>query len=305
MEKLLIVGIATGYGRLLARRLMRNHQVVGVDRVPWPAKIPDVPFYRVDVRTRRFEDVLRKERPTSVVHLGFVRHFREKDPERYDINVRGTRKLLDHCSTYKVQKLVVLSTSYVYGALAENPCFMNEDYPLSASRHYPEIRDLVEVDTLALAFMWKYPEIHTAILRPVPTLGHYMDNAIGNYLRMRRVIVMMGFNPMLQFMHEEDLTDALALTIEKGISGAFNVTGAGEVPLRVAIRETGGTPAPLPEFIARPLIERLFRMGVFPFPPGSIDYIKYPCTIAGESFIRETGFRPRFGLKETLRSMRR
>ena len=110
---------------------------------------------------------------------------------------------------------------------------------------------------------------------------------------------------MTQFMHEEDLTDAMGLAIEKGIRGAFNVTGAGEVPLRVAIRETGGTPAPLPEIIARPLIERLFRMGAFPFPPGSIDYIKYPCTIAGESFIEETGYRPRFGLKETLRSMER
>ena len=62
MEKVLIVGIATGYGRLLARRLMRDSQVVGVDRVPWPSKIPDVPFYRVDVRTRRFEEVLRKDR---------------------------------------------------------------------------------------------------------------------------------------------------------------------------------------------------------------------------------------------------
>ena len=93
MEKVLIAGVATGYGRLLARRLMRDHQVIGVDRVPWPSKIPDVPFYRVDVRTRRFEEVLRKEHPTTVVHLGFVRHFREKDPERYDINVRGTRKL--------------------------------------------------------------------------------------------------------------------------------------------------------------------------------------------------------------------
>jgi UDP-glucose 4-epimerase len=60
----------------------------------------------------------------------------------------------------------------------------------------------------------------------------------------------------------------------------------------------------LPEFVARPLIERLFRLGVFPFPPGAIDYIKYQCTISGERFVHEAGFRPLFGLKETFRSIR-
>jgi UDP-glucose 4-epimerase len=230
VEKILIVGIAAGHGRLLARRLLRNHQVAGVDSIPWPSRPPDVPFYQTDVRTRGFEEILRREQPTTVIHLGLVRHFREKETERYDINVRGTRKLLDHCRTYGVKKIVVLSKSYVYGAMAENPCFMDEEYPLSASRNYPEIRDLVEVDTLTTTFMWKYPELRTTVLRPVPTLGHYIENSMVRYLRRGRVIVMMGFNPMMQFMHEEDLTEALALAVEKELRGVFNVTGAGRPP---------------------------------------------------------------------------
>jgi UDP-glucose 4-epimerase len=304
VEKVLIVGIAGGQGGLLARRLMRTHQVIGADRYPWPSKPPHLAFYQTDVRTRGFENVLRKEQPSTVVHLGFVRHFRERPSERHDINVRGTRRLLDHCKTYGVEKVIVLSTSYVYGALAENPSFMDEEYPLSGSRNYPQIRDLVEVDTLVTAFMWKYPELRTAVLRPVPTLGHYIQSSIGSYLRMRRSICMMGFNPMMQFMHEDDLTEALAITVERGPRGIFNVTGPGEVPLRVAMAETGGKALPMPEFVARPLTARLFRMGLFPFPPGAIDYLKYPCTIAGERFVHETGFNPIFGLKETFRSIR-
>ena len=84
--------------------------------------------------TRAFEDVMRKEQPDAVVHLGTVRHFRGKETARFDVNVRGTRKLLDHCHTYGVKKLVVLSTSYVYGALPENPSFVTEDQPLLAGR---------------------------------------------------------------------------------------------------------------------------------------------------------------------------
>jgi len=85
----------------------------------------------------------------------------------------------------------------------------------------------------------------------------------------------------------------------------YNVTGPGEVPLRTAIRETGGRPAAAAEPVARPLLARLFRAGLVRIPPGSIDYIKYPCTIAGERFAEATGFRPLFGLKESFRSLRR
>ena len=305
VPKVLIVGVARGQGRLLARRLSRDHQVVGVDTDDRERRPAGAQFYRTDVRSRAFEDAVRKEQPEAVVHLGTVRHFRGSEVQRFDVNVRGTRKLLDVCRSHAVKKLVVLSTSYVYGALPDNPSFMAEDHPLLAGRNYPEIRDLVEVDSLATAFMWQHPDLWTSILRPVPTLGYYSENSIVNYLGQRRVLVMMGFNPMMQFMHEEDLVEAIALALERRLRGVYNVTGPGEVPLRVAIRETGGRPLPLPEPAARALLSRLFRLGVVRIPPGAIDYIKYPCTIAGERFTRETGFRPLFGLKESFRSLGR
>jgi UDP-glucose 4-epimerase len=303
VEKVLITGVSGGQGRILARRLLERHEVIGVDSEPWYFKPPSVPFHQVDLRKRAFEEVLRKEQPTAVVHLGFVRHFRASAETRYDVNVRGTRKLLDHCQTHRVRKIVLLSSSYVYGAFAENPHFMDEEHPLSASRNYPEIRDLVEVDTLASAFMWQHPDLRTCVLRPVPTLGRYTRSAIGTYLRTPRVITMLGFNPMLQFMHEEDTAEALALAVESGLRGVFNVAGPGEVPLHVAIREVGARALALPEPLARTLIRRLFAVGLYPFPPGAIDYVKYTCTISGRRFEAETGFRPQFSLKETFRSL--
>ncbi len=304
MEKVLVVGVAGGQGRLIARRLLERREVIGVDRDAWKLRPPRLPFYQVDIRKRGFEDVFRQEQPTAVVHLGFVRHFRDRPEERYDYNVRGTRKLLDHCRAYGVRKLVVLSSSYVYGASPDHPYFMDEEYPLDASRNYPEIRDLVEVDSLTQGFLWKYPDIQTVVLRPVNTLGYAVRNAIRTYLTMRRVIVMTGFNPMLQFIHEEDLAEAVAVTLERGLRGVYNVTGPGEVPLRTAIQETGGRPLSLPEPIARPVITRMHAAGLFPFPPGAIDYIKYPCTISGKRFADSTEFRPLFGLRETFRTVR-
>jgi UDP-glucose 4-epimerase len=182
---------------------------------------------------------------------------------------------------------------------------MDEDMPLSASRSYPEIRDLVEVDTLCTTFLWRYPHIRTCVLRPVNVLGYYVHAMIGQYLRQKRVPTVMGFDPMMQFIHEEDLSEAIALTLEHQLQGVFNVVGPGEVPLHVAIREAGGVARPVPEPILRPLFSRLFRWGLSPYPPGALDFLKFPITLDGARFVDTTGFRPLFGLEETLQSVRR
>ncbi len=247
MEKVLIAGIAGSQGRLLARRLQMTHAVCGVDTSVWKGHPRGIRIHDVDLRKRKFEDVLRKEQPTAVVHMGFIRHFRSNPSERHDVNVRGTKQLLDHCVNHGVRQLIVVSSGYVYGAFAENPCFLDEDSPLSASRSYPEIRDLVEVDTLASAFIWKYPDIRTCVLRPAQVLGSTVRSMAGEYLRQRRVPTVMGFDPMMQFIHEDDMTEAIALALDKQLQGVFNVAGPGEVPLHTAIRETGGVAWPVPE----------------------------------------------------------
>jgi UDP-glucose 4-epimerase len=305
MEKVLITGISGGQGRLLTRRLLENYEVCGVDRTPWEGHPRGVEIHVVDLRKKKFEDVIRTEMPTAIVHMGFVRHFRAGQDVRHDVNVRGTKQLLDHCVHHGVQKLVVLSSSYVYGAFPENPYYMDEDSPLSASRSYPEIRDLVEVDTLASAYLWRYPHIRTCVLRPVNVLGYYVHSMIGQYLGEKRVPTAMGFDPMLQFIHEEDLSEAIALALEHNLQGVFNVTGPGEVPLHTAIRETGGSAFPVPEPVMRPLFDRLFRWGLIPYPPGAIDFLKYPITISGSRFVDATGFSCLFGLEEIFQSVRR
>jgi UDP-glucose 4-epimerase len=305
MEKVLITGISGGQGRLLTRRLLENCEVCGVDWDPWKGHPQGVHVHRVDLRKKKFEDVVRTETPDAVVHMGFIRHFRGEERRRHDVNVRGTKQLLDHCAAYGVKKLVVVSSSYVYGAFPENPFYMNEDYPLSASRSYPEIRDLVEVDTLASAFIWKYPHICTSVLRPVNVLGQFVHSMIGQYLRRERQPTMMGFDPIMQFMHEEDLCEAIALSLEGNLQGVFNVTGSGQVPLHTAIRETGGRAVPLPEPLVRPLFHRMFRLGLWPYPAGAFDYLKFPVTLSGKRFKEATNFRPLFGLEEIFQSIRR
>lgn len=307
MTKVLISGIAGGQGQLVARKLLRRqrgYQVIGVDRISWEGRPRGVSMILADLRKRKFEDVIRRERPEVIVHLAAVRHFKAHPAVRHEVNVNGTKRLLDFALTHDVKHVIITSSSYVYGALPENPYYMDEAFPLNSSRTYPEMRDLAEMDMLATAYMWRYPEIAITVLRPVNVLGYHVHSAIGRYLHRERVMTVMGFNPMCQFIHEDDFAEAIVLAIESHTRGVFNVVGPGAVPLHVAIRETGSRAVPLPEMVVRPLIQRLFRWGLYPFPPRAIDFAKYPCTLDGTRFRAATGFEPRFSLGETFAAVR-
>ncbi len=304
---MLITGIAGGQGQLVARKLLRRqdgYQVVGVDRAPWEGRPRGVSMTVADLRKRKFEDVIRRERPDVIVHLASVRHFKAHPAVRHEVNVNGTKRMLDFALSHGVKHVLISSSSYVYGALPENPYYMDESFPLNSSRTYPEMRDLAEMDMLATAYLWRSPDIAITVLRPVNVLGYHVHSAIGRYLHRERVPTVMGFDPMMQFIHEDDLAEAIVLAIKCETRGVFNVVGPGAVPLHVAIRETGSRPMPLPEFAARPAIQQLFRWGLYPFPPRAMDFAKYQCTLDGNRFRKATGFVPRFSLGETFAAVR-
>ncbi len=303
MRKLLITGISGGQGRLLAKRLAGQWDIIGVDRMPWEGAPRDIRVTTMDLRTKRFENVLRVERPDAVVHLAFVRHFRSDPQVRHEVNVDGTRHLLDHCAAYGIKQVIVLSSSYVYGAMADNPMYVDEDHSLNISRTFPDLRDLSEVEGLVSTFLWRYPEVATSVLRPVNTLGYYTHSAIGGYLKLDIVPTVSGFNPMMQFIHEEDVSEAIVLALEKTLRGVFNVVGPGAVPLKTALKAIGATRISIPEPIAHALIRQLFRFKLYQFPPEAIDFIKYPCTVSGKRFTEATDFEPLFSLADTFSSL--
>jgi len=305
LKSVLITGISQPIGRLLTYRLMRSNDVCGVDRSPWRRAPLGVEVFPADLRKRAFEDVLRTRRPDAVVHLGLTRDFSEPLSRRYERNVRGTRRVLDLCHRYDVGALVVLSSGYVYGAQPENPYRLDEDAPLLGSRSYPQIGDLVEVDAMATAFLWQHASTRTTVLRPVNVLGPTARSTASVYLRQSRVPTVMGFDPMMQFIHEDDVARAIELALVQPVRGVYNVVGPGEVPVSVAIRECGGRAVPLPEPLLRPTFRTLFRWHVAGFPSGMIDHLKYPVTLAGRRFAREAGFGAEHGLRETFEGFRR
>jgi UDP-glucose 4-epimerase len=303
-SKIVLTGIAGRLGRLVARRLHRegDAEVVGIDRREFPGKPRDVEHVQVDLRSKKARDVFRGGDVRALIHMGVMHDPRANEADHHSWNVQGTARLLDAVAAYGVPKVIVLSSANVYGPRPDNPQFLTEDAPLMAGQHFPAIRDLIEVDMLASSFFWKQQGCETVILRPVHILGG-VHNAPSNYLRLPYVPTLLGFDPMVQVIHEEDVVDAIVAALQPGTRGIFNVVGPGEVPLSTILRELGRPTLPVPHPLARPMLTALWRGKLTSFPVPELDHIRYVCMVDGTRAREQLGFRARHTLKETIRAV--
>jgi UDP-glucose 4-epimerase len=113
----------------------------------------------------------------------------------------------------------------------------------------------------------------------------------------------MGFDPMIQVIHERDVALALKLSLRRGVRGIFNVRGPGEVPLSHLFRLLGKRPISLPGGLLESALDRAFRYRLTSFPSPELDHIRYVCMVDDARARRELGFRPRYGLEDTVRSV--
>jgi UDP-glucose 4-epimerase len=289
-------------GRLLARQLHRSSPVIGIDRRAFPDRPRDVVHYQFDLRRKKTREVLRQSNVRAVVHLGVMHNLRESDRDHHTWNVAGFQKLLEYVQYYDVPKVVLLSSANVYGPRPDNAQFLTEDAPLLAAGRFSEIRDLVELDMLAQSFFWKHPHTETVILRPTHILGT-VQNAPSKYLRLPVVPTLLGFDPMMQAVHQDDVVHAIRLALRPGVRGIFNIAGPPALPLSQVLSILGRPQLPVPHPLAKLSLSSLWKMRVASFPAPELDFIRYVCMVDDSRARNVLGYAPSRGLEQTLRAV--
>jgi len=300
--KVVVTGICGRLGRQVARVLHRERTVVGVDRRDFIGKPKDIDHERLDLRRKKLRDVFRGGDVDAVIHLGVMHDPRASAAEHHSWNVEGFTKLLDYVAQFRVPKLVVLSSANVYGPQPHNPQFLTEEAPLLGGARFSEIRDLIEVDMLAQSFFWKHPDVQTVILRPVHILGR-VRNAASNFLRLPRVPTLLGYDPMVQVIHEQDVVAAIVAALAPGARGIFNVAGPEPMPLSRVLRILDRPTLPMPYTLAKGLINRMFALRLTSFPAPELDHIRYVCMVDDHRAREELGYAPQYDAGETVKSI--
>ncbi|WP_298447362.1 SDR family oxidoreductase [uncultured Marinobacter sp.] len=297
----LVTGAAGALTQQVIERLRKTCNLVAVDARKRVELGDDIPSYCIDFNKRTFEDLFRRYKFDSVIHLGRIRSSQLSRMRRYNANVLGTQKLLDLSQKYGVRRVVVLSTYHVYGAMAYNPALINESAPLKSAGLSADLIDSVELESLASIYLWRYPELNISVLRPCNIVGPSVRNTMGRLLASPLAPVMAGFSPMMQFIHIDDMADAIVLASQKPTRGIFNVAPSDWVAYQRALDLCGCTRIPIPSI--PPVLPRLIlrTMGLKRFPAYLMDFFKYPVVIDGRAFEKEFGFTPKRSLKEIFR----
>ncbi len=301
-KTILLTGLCGRLGQLVTRELHRHHRVIGVDRRPFDRLPADVTHHAVDLRKKKVRDVLRSEKVDAIVHLGVMHDPRKSSADHHSWNVAGFAKLLTYAAELNVKSLVMLSSANVYGPQPDNPQFLTEDAPLLGGARFSEIRDLIELDHLAQGFLWKHPEVRTVILRPVHILGT-VRNAASNFLRLGLVPTLLGFDPLIQLLHELDVVRAIVRAVEGSARGIFNLAGPEPIPLSRVLARLGRPTLPVPYTLAKPTLSRLWNLRLSSFPPPELDHIRYVCMVDDARARTELGFTPAYDLKATIEAV--
>jgi len=298
--RVLILGLGGAVARRVALGLHeRGHTVIGIDTRPWKEAPRGIEMHTVDLRKRAAEEVFRTRRPEAVVHMATVTSLRVQGEERHRINLGGTRVVFEHCRAYGVKHALFIGRHTFYGAAPDSALYHTEDEPPKELASFPELADLVAADLYASTALWRNPELTTSVLRVCYTLGPSAQGTLATFLRGRRVPLVAGYDPLFQFMHEDDVASAIVLAVEKRPRGVFNVAGPQPLPLSVIVREAQRVPAPLPMAVLRQLIG---RFGLPRLPPGALYHLQYPIVVDARAFQAATGFTHRYNEVQTVQS---
>ena len=304
-KTVLITGVGGYWGARLAARLasVPDLHVIGLDTAAPRVGIKGLDFVQTDVRNPLLADFLREEKVEAVCHLAFAESNRHSEAN-FDLNVMGTMKVFGACAAAGVQKIVCRSSTAIYGARPDNPAFLSEERTPAAKSHTGTVRDLLEVEAFCNGFRSQWPDITLTLLRFPSIIGPTADTPMTRFLRSKLTPTLMGFDPLMQIIHEADVVEALWHSLSHDASGVFNVGAEGVLPLS-RLMALGGKPMAAPIFHlaaywGNPLLGAL-GMPVTRAWPIELDYLRYPWVGDLGKMREELEFAPAYTAVSALR----
>ncbi len=297
-QVVLVTGVSGDLGRRFARLLTADpgvERVIGVDVTPPRGDMGEVRFVRADIRNPVIAKVIAGEDVDTVVHMSVIATPGTAGgrTSMKELNVIGTMQLLAACQKApSLRRLVVRSSTAVYGSSPRDPAMFTEDMAPKRMPRSGFAKDVVEVEGYVRGFARRRPDIQVTMLRAANTVGPTVSSPMTQYFRLPVVPTVLGFDARLQFLHEDDLLGVLRHATLDGVHGTFNVAGDGILMLSQAIRRLGKPSVPLPSFAASQVGSLVRQSRVADFSPEQMTYLTYGRGVDTTRMREVLGFQP-------------
>ncbi|MFO0673274.1 MAG: NAD-dependent epimerase/dehydratase family protein [Polyangiaceae bacterium] len=282
----------------------RVERIVAIDARPPSTAGKKTRSYEVDLADpsaeARLTEILLAERAHTLVHLAFLASPHKASAWAHELESVGTMRLFVAATQASVRKLVVWSQTMLYGAHPSNPNFLTEQHPLRADASEPYFADKIAAEAEAARFAQRTAGATLTVLRTAPILGPTVSNHITRYLSRKLVPTMMGFDPLVQFVHEIDAIAAIKLAVDREVPGTFNIVGDGVLPLSTVIKLAGRIAVPVPHPIAEPVTAAAWLAQLAEAPPTFLKYLRFLCVADGSLARTRMGFRAAYTTREAV-----
>jgi UDP-glucose 4-epimerase len=309
MGRIAVTGTASFLGARILRRLAESRgrdAVLAVDIASPPSTLHGVRHRMVDLTLpaadQRLLDAFRDEGVDTVVHTAFFTDPHRDTAYSHELESIGTLNLVAAAAAAGVKHVLMRSFTVVYGARGQNPQFLTEQHALRGHEGFSWLRDKVEAEQHAESYARRFPEMTVTVLRFAPLLGPGVYAFYARLFAKRVVTVVMGYDPLLQFLHPDDALDAVDAALERRRAGVFNVVPRDSVTLLTSLHLADKVTVAVPHPVAYALADLAWSTGVGEAPGAFIDFVRYPFVADGEKARRELGFEARHGSRDSLRA---
>jgi UDP-glucose 4-epimerase len=311
-RNVLITGVTGTLGSRLAEALYYDKQVGVIIGVALGGK----PYYFNQFDTKRFIyknlNILKQRDLTNlflasdfkqanintVVHLAFMNRVVSASREKKTfntLNVEGTRNLLEKCvESGTVNRFVFKSSDVVYKIRPHNPIYLDENADLNFDTDVdPWIKDRVDADMICQSKL-DNRRVGIVILRFSNIIGRMVSSQMNAYFDSPINFMALGYNPLINLIHMEDVVQAIQLTLHKNVKGIFNIAGADTAPISTFAEINRSRMFALPSPMLGPVNGVLRKLGLTRYYYSvDADRLKYSVLLDTTKAQKLLKFRPR------------
>ena len=309
--RVVVTGASGNVGSQLLPQLLSAPgvtSVVGLCRRPPSDPSGDVEWRAADVAEDDLVPVFRGA--DVVVHLAWLLQPAHDPDEMHRVNVTGTRRVVDAVVAAGVPALVHASSvgAYAPGPKAPRPAgHPTTGVPTSTySRHKAAAERLLDV------LERDHPERRVVRLRKGIVLQPQAASALARYFLgpfVPQALVRPSLLPVVpavpgfavQAVHAEDAARAYVLAVTTPVTGAFDVAAGPVIDGALLAEALGARRLPVPQRVARAVVEATWRLHLQPMDPGWVDIALQTPLLDPRRAHEELGWQPRHDALTTLR----
>ena len=304
---------ASGYvGSLCTARLARERarvaSIVALDVRPPKEAIGGVEYLQADIRSADIAQALRERKIDTVLHLAALVNPSNKKGAReleYEIDVLGTRNILEASVAVGVRHFIFSSSGAAYGYHADNPAWISERDPLRGNEEFSYSRNKRLVEELLADFRTLHPELRQLIFRPGTILGENVTNAITNLFHKRFILGIGGSDSPFVFIWDQDVVNCLVQGALEGRQGIYNLAGDGALSLREIAHRLGKNYLSIPAGLLAAALAIGSKLRLTRYGPEMLNFLRYRPVLSNEKLKEDFGYRPELSSAEVFELYRK